>query len=160
MGVQKARLASLIAIRFVASGASFGPVPAVAQSDQQRKWCNEKDGAPDQRISGCTAVIQSGSLADRSLAPAFNNRGIAYADKGQHDRAIQDFDQAIRLDPGSASLFNNRGRAYSAKGQYDRAIPDFDQAIRLDPTKADAFHDRGRAYGEKGQSGAAPLVLF
>jgi tetratricopeptide (TPR) repeat protein len=35
------------------------------------------------------------------FAAAFSNRGNAYARKGQYDRAIQDYDQAIRINPSS-----------------------------------------------------------
>ena len=35
-----------------------------------------------------------------------------YSAKGDKDRAIQDFDQAIRLNPQHAPAFNNRGFAY------------------------------------------------
>ena len=68
---------------------------------------------------------------------------------GQYDRAIQDYDQAIRLNPNWAEAFNNRGRAYSDKGQHDRAIQDLDQAIRLNPNFAEAFYNRGHAYADK-----------
>jgi tetratricopeptide (TPR) repeat protein len=84
-------------------------------------------------------------------AVAFYNRGNAYAVKAQHDGAIEDFDQAIRLDPKYTFAFITRGIAYQAKAQYDRAIEDFDQAIRLDPKCALALYDRGIAYGAKGQ---------
>ena len=35
-------------------------------------------------------------------AKAYNNRGISYEDKGDHDKAIADFTEAIRLDPNDA----------------------------------------------------------
>jgi predicted Zn-dependent protease len=71
------------------------------------------------------------------------------------DRAIQDLDQAIRLDPNLAWAFNNRGLVYNAKGQYDRAIQDFDQAIKLNPNLAMAFKNRGVSYIAKGQTDRA-----
>ena len=71
--------------------------------------------------------------------------------QGQHDRAIQDYDQAIKLDPSDAIVYNNRGIAYSTKGQHDRAIQDYDQAIKLNPSDATAFNNRGLAYSAKGQ---------
>ena len=36
---------------------------------------------------------------DSQHAPTFNNRGLAYARLGRLSRAIDDFGQAIRLDP-------------------------------------------------------------
>ena len=94
--------------------------------------------------------LRPGDQAQSEHAIAFNNRGTAYNDKGQYDRAIQDFDQAIRLDPNYALAFNNRGIAYDDKGQYDRAIQDYDQAIKLDPNYASLQQPR-HAYDDKGQ---------
>jgi tetratricopeptide (TPR) repeat protein len=50
-------------------------------------------------------------MLDPNLALAFNDRGNAYANKGQYDRAIQDYDQAIKLDPNLALAINNRAAA-------------------------------------------------
>src|SRR5215475_10165435 len=109
-------------------------------------------GTGEASIAACTRIIQDGRTSTENRAIAFNNRGRAYAGKGQYDRAIQDFDEAIRLKPNDAIAFYNRGRAYAAgKGQYDRAIQDFDQAIRLKPNDAIAFYNRGFAYARKGQ---------
>jgi tetratricopeptide (TPR) repeat protein len=90
-----------------------------------------------------------------NFAFAFMNRGAAYNGKGQHDRAIQDYDQAIRLEPNLSLAFLNRGGAYADKGQHDRAIQDYDQAIRLHPSFAYAFLYRGRAYAAMGQAADA-----
>ena len=79
-------------------------------------------------------------------AAAYNNRGVAYGDKGDYDRAIADFTQAIDLNPDYADAYNNRGNAYGNKGDYDRAIADFTQAIDLNPDYADAYNNRGGAY--------------
>ena len=48
--------------------------------------------------------------------------------KGDLERAIADFDQAVRLDPKSAAAFNDRGTSYGMRGDNDRAIADFDAA--------------------------------
>src|SRR5262249_13848996 len=77
--------------------------------------------------------------------------GIEYARKGERDRAIADFSEAIRLDPKYANAFVNRGIAYAKKSEYDRAIADYSEAIRLDPQNASAFWNRGRANRAKGE---------
>ena len=66
-------------------------------------------------------------------AQAYNNRGIAYAEKGDYDRAIQDYDKAIKLNLDFAEAYFNRGLAYAEKGDYDRAIQDYDKASELRP---------------------------
>ncbi|MBI2713815.1 MAG: tetratricopeptide repeat protein [Rhizobiales bacterium] len=128
---------------------------AGAAAAQQSKWCDDPNATDDQTISGCTADIQSGRFSGKNLAVKFSNRGLAYNDKGQTDRAIQDYDQAIRLNPNYANAFYNRGNAYDDKGQTDRAIQDYDQAIKLNPNHANAFNNRGLAYKNKGQTDRA-----
>jgi tetratricopeptide (TPR) repeat protein len=41
----------------------------------------------------------------------FFKRGAAYVAKGQYDSAIEDFDQAVRLNPNYAAAFVGRGAA-------------------------------------------------
>jgi tetratricopeptide (TPR) repeat protein len=126
----------------ILSGALLGP--AAAQSlDRQWAWC--RDDVPDRLIRACTAVIRSGRENPENLARAFFNRGRAWADKTQYDRAVQDFDQALRLDPNYPDAYNSRGVAYSGMGQTERAIQDFDQAIKLDPNYAIAMYNRALA---------------
>ena len=109
------------------------------------------DITPDRAIQYCTRAIQSGYLSRRDKAITYNSRGIAYGRKGDLDRAIADFDQAIGLKPDYADALRDRGYAYHLKGKYDQAIAGFTQSIRLKPKDALAFYNRGKAYREKGE---------
>ena len=118
-------------------------------------WSRCRATEPDLSIGGCTAIIQLEQETTNDLATAFYNRGNAYSTKGDNDRAMRDYDEAIRLNPKFSDAFYNRGRAYRAKGDNDRAIQDFDEAIRLDPNDTLAFLDRGRTYQRKGDTDRA-----
>src|SRR5208282_3414783 len=99
-----------------------------------------------------TAIIQAGQDPAKKLATAFDNRGIAYRLKGEYDRALLDYEQAIRLNPSSANPYNNRGIIYRIKGDYDRAIADYDEAIWLKSGDYPAaFYNRALAYADKGE---------
>jgi tetratricopeptide (TPR) repeat protein len=124
--------------------------PAGAQTLEEL-WQRCDDPKADVRIAGCTSVIRSGYESGANLSVAFAKRGLAFAWKSEHERAIQDYDQAIRLNPANASALTNRGIAYTQTGQHDRAIADFDQAIRLQPSNPQHFNNRGFAYARKGQ---------
>jgi tetratricopeptide (TPR) repeat protein len=124
---------------------------AHAQTAQERQWCeSEEEVTVSQRIDGCSAVIKAGRDRSEKLAEAYSSRGLAYRLKGEYDRAIQDYGQAIKLNAKSASAYANRGVAYDNKGEYDRAIQDYDQAIKLKPS-AEVHFNRGNAYLGKGQ---------
>ena len=85
------------------------------------------------------------------------DRGTAYRIQRDFDRAIKDFDEAIRLDRGSSAAWFGRGLTYALKQDgCSRAIPDFSQAIRLDPELADAWFQRGTAYLVTGE---LPLAM-
>ncbi len=79
----------------------------------------------------------------------YNNRGIAYGEKGEHDLAIRDFDKAIELKSDYAEAYNNRGNVYDEKGDFDKAIADFNMAINVKSDYAEAYINRGVAYGKK-----------
>ena len=126
--------------------------PASAQLSPAWTACqNEGNGPPDIQIGACTELIQSGKQSNRNISIAYGHRGLAYAKKRQYDRAIQDYDQAIRLEPSHVANYTNRGIAYKNSGQLDRAIQDYDQAIRLNPNGTNAYYNRGVAYYKKGQ---------
>ena len=53
--------------------------------------------------------------------------------KGDLDKAVADFSEAIRLNPGDPFAYVNRGCAYGEKGDFDKAIADSTEAIRHYP---------------------------
>jgi lipoprotein NlpI len=120
------------------------PPKRIAATQQQINSCNGMPHADaDLMIEGCTAVIQS-----ERRAWAFTNRGTAYFDKGNIDRAIADFNQAVQIEPKYALAYNNRGVAYRSRGDFDKAIADFTEAITLDPAVL-AYTNRGWTYYHK-----------
>jgi tetratricopeptide (TPR) repeat protein len=51
----------------------------------------------------------------------------------RYEAALQDFNQAIELDPKYSWAIANRGQTYRAMERYEEALKDFNQAIELDP---------------------------
>lgn len=91
------------------------------------------------------AAVDPGGAKLYEQALALNRRGQGYYRDGRYDRAIEAYDEAIRLDPGFASAYNNRGEVYYRKGDYDQAILDFSSAIHLAPHYSFAFYNRASA---------------
>jgi tetratricopeptide (TPR) repeat protein len=81
---------------------------------------------------------------------AYNNRGLAFYNKGQLDQAIEDFNKAIALDPAFFKAYLNRGAAFVNRGQFDQANADFDKAIALNPSYSEAHNAKGSLFGMSG----------
>ena len=79
-------------------------------------------------------------------ASDFIKRGQAFEEEGLFDRAIEEYTEAILLDPESADAYFLRGWAHVAKGGHDLAIRDYSQAIRKKPRYAEAYFGRGWVY--------------
>jgi tetratricopeptide (TPR) repeat protein len=110
-----------------------------------------------QELSGEHPLTPSGLATarneqQRKAAGEYFNRGNAHLDKGKLDRATQDFDQAISLNPQFVGAYNNRGEAYWKMGELRRAVQDYSQAIRLDPKFVVAYQNRARAYRTVGMN--------
>ena len=94
--------------------------PAVAASRADWDACKGDD--PDRSIAACTRIIQGRGETAKDSAIAHPERGLSYKSKGDFDRAIADFSEAIRFDPKYAEAYYLRGVVYGNKGDLDRAI--------------------------------------
>ena len=72
-------------------------------------------------------------------------RGNAKYQSGEYKEGIEDYNQAIELNPQYAEAYNNRGNAKKRLGEYKEAIKDYNQAIELNPQYAKAYYNRGNA---------------
>ena len=105
---------------------------AIGQTRQENlKNCQSVD--PGAKIAGCTALLKADQDTAKNRAVIYGSRGVGYYSEGDYDRAIQDTDQAIRLNPDEPSFYYTNGLAYKKKGDFDLAIQSFDEAIRLNP---------------------------
>ena len=101
--------------------------------------CTNTDDA-HQRIRGCTAIIDDRASTAQKRGIAHNNRGTAYHMKGDLDRAMEDFNLAIVIDPKKANAYFNRGHIYRGKDDVNEAIKDYERAIALNPKNATYLH--------------------
>ena len=110
-------------------------------------WDRVKFTSPEKAIAYLNEAIRK----DDHFAEAFNSRGIAYADLGQWNQSIKDYDRAINLEPRFSDALNNRGAAYAHLGEMQKAIQDFDRAVTLNPSNAAFYFNRGTGYANLGQ---------
>jgi tetratricopeptide (TPR) repeat protein len=127
--------------------AALGDLPVAAQSLDEA-WTRCQNCNPDVSIAGCTAVIAHRDETDDRRGIAFTNIGAA---RGDLDRAIISFDQAIRLNPSFAGAYRGRAMVYELRSEFDRAIADLGQAMRLDAADPWAIGHRARMYLKAGR---------
>src|SRR5262245_52086928 len=107
-------------------------------------------------VSGTNDTEGATTSKDPAFYLARGERGFR---RGDLDRAIADFDAAIRLDPGKAVAYSQRGNAWRSKGDQERALGEHEAAIRIDPHNPAVFRDRGILWRRHGDLDRA-LVDF
>ena len=76
-------------------------------------------------------------------------RGNSYLSLGLLDKAIDEYKQALSIDPDDAIIHNNIGIAYAGEGRFDKAMPAFRQALKIDPNYIGAHFNLGIVYAQK-----------
>jgi tetratricopeptide (TPR) repeat protein len=72
------------------------------------------------------------STPDLKVAKDYFDHGNAWVGKGEHDKAIEDFNEAIRLDPKVGAAYTYRALAWLEKGEHDKDMPDLVRARSSD----------------------------
>jgi tetratricopeptide (TPR) repeat protein len=85
----------------------------------------------------------------------FFEQGKKYISVENADKAINNYSEAIKINPKFVKAYNNRGIAYIHKKQYDLAIADFSKAIELDPKNGKAYNNRAIVYSYQGETDKA-----
>ena len=120
---------------------------------QQREAELKTEQTEQQRAAEKDPRAKAEADANRKAEAERQLKGGQTAGKaGDFDKAIANFNEAIRLNQNDAVAFYDRGLTYSQKADNDRAIADFNEAIRLDPKYALAYFARGFIYANKGDT--------
>ena len=85
-----------------------------------------------------TVVALSCASADDAL-----DKGNEFFEVRQYEEAVEEYTEALRIDPEYAGAYYNRGYAYYLMGRYDRSIADYSESLRLEPDDVDAYIRRG-----------------
>ncbi len=109
------------------------------------------------QVEQATVSASSQAVVDRAIQkidtlPAVTDAGLSaqqHFERARRRRArdksgkIDDYSEAIRLDPKMTEAFNYRGLERWKRKDLDEAISDFDEAIRTNPQFPTAYSNRG-----------------
>src|SRR2546430_16591572 len=79
---------------------------------------------------------------DKAQAYKFGKEGIEPAKNKQWDKAINNFEKAVKADPQEANNHNNLGLAYKGAGKLDQALRAFTDALAVEPYASSALVQR------------------
>lgn len=85
------------------------------------------------------------------VADIHTNLGLARAECGDPDAALDCYARALALNPGSVPALTNQGAALEAVGRLEEAVASYDAALSLSPQHAKALYNRGNAQKELGR---------
>jgi tetratricopeptide (TPR) repeat protein len=97
-------------------------------------------GDDDRIVTVCGALIDDDKTAKDDRVKALIARAAVFVRRDQIDRAIADYDSALRADGSLADIYNARGELWRRKGDRPKALRDFGAAIKLNPD-----HEAARA---------------
>ncbi len=93
-------------------------------------------------------LISLGYISEGS-SNLFNNRGLVFLSKQEYDKAIEEFQRALELNPSFTGALINLGTARMQKGETDKAIQHFHEALKRDPKSIETENLIGNAYMKK-----------
>lgn len=102
----------------------------------------EKAGRLDEAEKSFFAVIEQGG----KKAFVYNNLGIVYRDRGDDQRALAQFHEAVRLDATYAAPRVLMGSSLLALGRVKEAVVELEAAVKVDPRETAARLELARAY--------------
>jgi tetratricopeptide (TPR) repeat protein len=93
-------------------------------------------------------------IKDPTNAEYFNERGVCKFNL-RFKHAIQDFDQAVKLDPENAYFYSCRAYIKDKTGDTEGSVEDYTKSLSLDPTDAIIMNNLGLAEQKLGHTAKA-----
>ncbi len=105
--------------------------------------------------AAAVAALQRGGWPDLADAASRHLMANLMAEQGRGDAAIQEFREALRLDPSRAMTYVDLGVTLSRAGHLEQARNAFEQAKTIDPSCAEAWYNLGLLEERDGNTAAA-----
>jgi tetratricopeptide (TPR) repeat protein len=82
-------------------------------------------------------------------AKTYYQIGNDYYEKGDYDRAIENYNMAILLNPVFSEAYFNRALSYYQLKNFDKSIADYTKSMEFDPQNPIIYNNRGDAFYRK-----------
>lgn len=99
------------------------------------------------RVLTIFLMMLSASLAmAQGSANDYFDQGNFWHEKGDLDKAIANWSEAVKINPEFANAYHNLGSAWGHKGNFEQAIEYFNKALSIDPQNSITYRARGTAW--------------
>ncbi|MCE5299776.1 MAG: tetratricopeptide repeat protein [Spirochaetia bacterium] len=96
--------------------------------------------------------------SDEEKVKDFIAKGLDYADKNEHEKAIKEFENALKISPRDEDTMFNLGLVYIDEKEYGFAYDIFKKIININPHHIEAFNNLGLVFARKGKYSDAVFV--
>ena len=80
----------------------------------------------------------------------YGNRGLTYWELGDFEKALDDFQKSIEINPQYMPSYYNRAGVFHALGDHEAAIKDYTRALEIKPNDVWSYNNRGLVYSRIG----------
>jgi tetratricopeptide (TPR) repeat protein len=116
--------------------------PVMAGMTQDLADCTATDKKSS--AAACTRVLNSGRLWENQHYIGYYNRGWAYFNTGDYDKALTDFEKSAKLNAAHAETYYSRAIVQHMRGARDAALTDLDLYLEKKGEVAESHLNRAR----------------
>lgn len=114
-------------------------------------WANRGDALLQRGFPLDAILNYDRALALEEGSGLHSNKGAAYWEMWNAEKALECYARALELDPSLAPTHMNRGHVYKWQGRYEAAIASYREAVKLAPQYTDAQMALGMMLLKTGQ---------
>jgi tetratricopeptide (TPR) repeat protein len=107
-------------------------------------------------LDACNRALEHDSLTRHDRAATFVNRGILLAGLDKYQDALNDYNEALEIQPGLPQAWVGKGNLYFLAERFNEAIDAYDTALELNlPERHAAYFNLGLVYEKMGDDAMA-----
>ena len=112
------------------------------------KYRSYIDEGREQRDAAISDISQAIKYSKRKKEDLYYRRGWDYQAKADYDKAIDDYNEAAKINSSDMRIFRQRAQVYTSTGQLDLAAADL---ARIKPPSMEDFMARGAFHEDAGK---------
>lgn len=107
-------------------------------------------------LDPCNRALEEVNLSRRDRAATFVNRGIVLTALEEYQKALNDYNESLKLMPELPQAWNGKGNLYYLADRYDDAIAAYERALELNlPERHVAYYNLGITFEKMGDKATA-----